>query len=78
MVAGARYEGPFTPPIDRRLRAYDMSTGGVLWSAELPAQPHATPMSYELDCAQYVLIAAGGDRADGEGCGREWVRQGVG
>ncbi len=56
-------------PFDHRLRAYDMHDGRVLWSAELPAQPHATPMSYELDGTQYVLIAAGGDRADGKGRG---------
>jgi quinoprotein glucose dehydrogenase len=56
-------------PFDYRIRAYDMHDGRVLWSAELPAQPHATPMSYELDGAQYVLITAGGDRADGKGRG---------
>lgn len=56
-------------PFDHRLRAYDMSDGTVLWSAELPAQPHATPMSYELDGTQYVVIAAGGDRVDGDGRG---------
>ena len=56
-------------PFDQRLRAYDMKDGRVLWSAELPAQASATPMSYELNGQQYVLIAAGGDRADGEGRG---------
>lgn len=56
-------------PFDHRVRAYDMHDGHVLWSAELPAQPHATPMSYELDGAQYIVIAAGGDRADGKGRG---------
>jgi len=56
-------------PYDRRLRAYDMQDGRVLWAAELPAQASATPMSYELNGKQYVLIAAGGDRADGEGRG---------
>jgi len=56
-------------PFDRTLRAHDMKTGRVVWSAELPAQPHATPMSYELDGKQYVVIAAGGDVADGTGRG---------
>ena len=51
-------------PFDQRLRAYDMDDGHVLWSARLPAQPHATPMSYELDGKQYVVIAAGGNRGD--------------
>jgi quinoprotein glucose dehydrogenase len=45
---------------DRRLRAFDIETGEEVWSAELPAGGNATPMSYELDGRQYVVIAAGG------------------
>jgi quinoprotein glucose dehydrogenase len=46
--------------LDRRFRAFDTDTGNELWSAELPASAHATPMTYEAGGRQYVLIAAGG------------------
>jgi quinoprotein glucose dehydrogenase len=48
--------------IDKRIRAFDLETGRELWSAELPASAHATPMTYQVseDGKQYVVIAAGG------------------
>jgi quinoprotein glucose dehydrogenase len=46
--------------IDRRLRALDVETGKVLWTADLPASGHAMPMTYEVGGRQYVVIAAGG------------------
>jgi quinoprotein glucose dehydrogenase len=42
------------------LRAFDVATGKVLWEAELPAGGQATPMTYEADGKQYVVICAGG------------------
>lgn len=45
---------------DPHLRAFDIETGQLLWSAELPAPAHATPMTYEFRGKQYVVIAAGG------------------
>ncbi|MGH7502216.1 MAG: pyrroloquinoline quinone-dependent dehydrogenase [Longimicrobiales bacterium] len=45
---------------DELLRAYDVDTGIELWSAQLPAGGQATPMTYEFDGRQYVVIAAGG------------------
>lgn len=45
---------------DDYLRAIDERTGDVLWKARLPAGGQATPMSYEVDGKQYVVIAAGG------------------
>ncbi len=56
-------------PFDHKLRAYDIKTGKVEWTAELPAGPHATPMSYERDGKQFVVIAAGGNLATGAGRG---------
>ncbi len=56
-------------PFDRMLVAFDTTTGEQAWSTALPAQPYATPMSYRWNGRQYVVIAAGGDRADGEGRG---------
>ncbi len=41
-------------------RAIDVITGKELWKAELPTSANATPVSYELDGRQYVVIAVGG------------------
>jgi quinoprotein glucose dehydrogenase len=46
--------------MDDTLRAFDASTGRLVWSAPLPAGGQATPMSYEIDGRQYLVICAGG------------------
>ena len=46
--------------MDDYLRAFDSETGAELWKGDLPAGGQATPMSYEWQGKQYVLIAAGG------------------
>lgn len=46
--------------LDDYLRAFDIETGEELWKGQLPAGGQATPMSYELNGKQYVVIAAGG------------------
>lgn len=46
---------------DNFFRAYDTSTGKLLWETELPAGGQATPSTYMgADNKQYVVIAAGG------------------
>jgi quinoprotein glucose dehydrogenase len=46
---------------DNFFRAYDISTGKLLWQTELPAGGQATPATYMgADNKQYVVIAAGG------------------
>jgi quinoprotein glucose dehydrogenase len=46
---------------DTHLRAFDIDTGKVLWTGDLPAAGNATPMTYQLAGGrQYVVIAAGG------------------
>ncbi|WP_337064861.1 glucose/quinate/shikimate family membrane-bound PQQ-dependent dehydrogenase [Rouxiella badensis] len=45
---------------DNYLRAFNMSNGDQLWQARLPAGGQATPMTYEVNGKQYVVIAAGG------------------
>ncbi|MGE4430227.1 MAG: membrane-bound PQQ-dependent dehydrogenase, glucose/quinate/shikimate family [Sphingobium sp.] len=45
---------------DNLIRAIDMRTGKVLWSDVLPAGGQATPMTYEANGRQYVVIYAGG------------------
>jgi quinoprotein glucose dehydrogenase len=46
--------------MDDYLRAYDVATGEELWRGRLPAGGQATPMTYEAEGEQYVVIAAGG------------------
>jgi quinoprotein glucose dehydrogenase len=46
---------------DSMLRAFDVDTGKVVWSAELPASAQATPMTYRARSGkQFVVIASGG------------------
>ncbi|WP_263353986.1 outer membrane protein assembly factor BamB family protein [Acidicapsa acidisoli] len=42
------------------LRAYDSSSGEELWKGNLPAPAQSTPMTYEVNGRQFVVIAAGG------------------
>ena len=58
---------------DRMLRAYRGADGREVWSTQLPASAHATPMSYRHDGADYVVVAVGGGRADGQGRGDHLV-----
>jgi glucose dehydrogenase len=47
---------------DHKLRAFDTSTGKLLWETELPFAGLATPSTYMVDGRQYVVIAASGGR----------------
>ncbi len=47
---------------DEKIRAFDRKTGKVVWEYQLPAGGFATPITYEVDGTQYVVIAAGGAR----------------
>ncbi len=46
--------------MDDYLRAFDAASGEELWKGRLPAGGQATPMTYEWEGRQYVVIAAGG------------------
>ncbi|GBQ70871.1 glucose dehydrogenase [Ameyamaea chiangmaiensis NBRC 103196] len=47
---------------DQYFRAVDIKTGKTLWSEQLPAGGHSTPITYKTDDgSQFVLIAAGGN-----------------
>ena len=45
---------------DPHIRAFDSTTGKLIWEAELPTGGNATPMTYESGGKQYLVIAAGG------------------
>jgi quinoprotein glucose dehydrogenase len=51
--------------VEPLLRAFDATTGDELWQGALPAPAQATPMTYQLDGRQYVVIAAGGHGSAG-------------
>jgi quinoprotein glucose dehydrogenase len=53
--------------LDRNFRAFDIETGQVLWSTNLPAGGKATPMTYAIRGRQFVVIAAGGGDRFGVG-----------
>lgn len=42
------------------IRAIDIDTGRTVWQDVLPAGGQATPMVYEVDGRQYLVITAGG------------------
>ena len=47
---------------DEKFRAFDKTTGKLLWEASLPAAGYATPSTYAVNGRQYVVIAAGGGK----------------
>ena len=47
--------------MDDYLRAFDAASGEELWKGRLPAGGQATPMTYEWQGRQYVVVAAGGN-----------------
>ena len=47
---------------DRKFRAFDKSTGELLWETTLPFSGNATPVTYEVGGRQFIAIAAGGGR----------------
>jgi quinoprotein glucose dehydrogenase len=47
---------------DEKIRAFSAATGDLLWEAPLPAAGFATPVTYEANGKQYVVIACGGGK----------------
>jgi quinoprotein glucose dehydrogenase len=45
---------------DEKIRAFEKSSGRLLWEHQLPAGGYATPSIYMIGGRQYVAIAAGG------------------
>jgi quinoprotein glucose dehydrogenase len=48
--------------MDAKFRAFDKSTGALMWETQLPAAGYATPMTFRANGKQYVVIAAGGGK----------------
>jgi len=47
---------------DKKFRAFDKSSGALLWETTLPFAGNATPATYAVNGRQYVAIAAGGGK----------------
>jgi len=45
---------------DSHIRAFNIENGEEVWDAVLPSAGNATPMTYEINGKQYLIIAAGG------------------
>ena len=48
---------------DKKFRAFDKANGQLLWETTLPFAGNATPVTFEADGRQFVVIAAGGGQA---------------
>lgn len=48
--------------LDGRMRAFDKATGKMLWEATLPRAGFATPITYQVQGKQYLVVAAGGGK----------------
>ena len=58
---------------DAKFRAFDKSTGKLLWEYRLPHAGYATPCTYMVNGRQYVAIAAGGGGKLATPSGDEYV-----
>jgi quinoprotein glucose dehydrogenase len=58
---------------DEKFRAFDKTTGKILWEFTLPAGGYATPSTYSVKGKQYVVIAAGGGGKLATKAGDEFV-----
>lgn len=47
---------------DKKFHAYDKSNGKLVWETTLPFAGNATPITYQFEGKQYVVIAAGGGK----------------
>ena len=58
---------------DKKFRAFDKSTGKLLWETTLPNAGNATPSIYQVKGKQYIVIAAGGGKAGPKSSGSKYV-----
>lgn len=56
----------FTGTADYYLRAMDVATGEEIWKAPLPVGAQSTPLVYERNGKQFVVVTAGGARTTPE------------
>ncbi len=47
---------------DGKFRAFDKKSGTLLWETTLPAAAFATPITYQVQGKQYLVVACGGEK----------------
>lgn len=52
---------------DEKIRAFDKKTGEMVWEHSLPGNGKATPITYEIDGKQFVVIATSDSRNQVQG-----------
>ena len=52
---------------DKKFRAFEKSTGKLIWETTLPALANATACTYDVDEKQYVAISVGGTKENPSG-----------
>jgi quinoprotein glucose dehydrogenase len=58
---------------DQKFRAFDSSTGKLLWETTLPFSGLATPATYMIGGKQYIVIAAGGGQTNPKPSGGVYI-----
>ncbi len=58
---------------DKKFRAFDKATGKMLWESTLPFAGNATPITYEIEGRQYMVIYATGGKAGAQQSGGIYV-----
>jgi quinoprotein glucose dehydrogenase len=58
---------------DRKIRAFDKTTGALLWEATMPSSSNATPATYMVNGRQFIVAAAGGGKSPTGGPGGVFV-----
>jgi quinoprotein glucose dehydrogenase len=58
---------------DRKIRAFDKTTGALLWEATMPSSSNATPATYMVNGRQFIVAAAGGGKSPTGGPGGAYV-----
>jgi quinoprotein glucose dehydrogenase len=53
-------------PRGAMLRAYDKKTGAQVGAIWMPAPQSGSPMTYEVDGKQYIIVATSGGASSGE------------
>jgi quinoprotein glucose dehydrogenase len=62
---------------DKKIRAFDSTTGAELWHAALPFHGSGAPTIYEAGGRQFILIAATGGGKLGGPTGDTWIAFGL-
>ena len=58
--------------MDERFRAFDKTTGKVVWEYQMEAGGYASPATYQVNGKQHIIIAAGGSGKAGTKAGNAY------